>query len=97
MASLAVFRALYNGKKDIYAIISEFIKLIIINKNIKHFELQQMIIWVSDEYGFNLPEAVIKRSVNKLNFLEKSRTQYTVTTELNNEECQNIQNNLTRA
>lgn len=97
MASLAVFRALYNGKKDIYAIISEFIKLIIINRNIKHFELQQMIIWVSDEYGFNLPEAVIKRSVNKLNFLEKSRTQYTVTTELNNKECQNIQNNLTRA
>lgn len=97
MASLAVFRALYNGKKDIYAIISEFIKLIIINRNLAHFELQQMIGYICEEYGFKLPEAVVKRAVNQLKFLNRYRTQYTITTQLNHEEYQSIQNNLSQA
>lgn len=97
MASLAVFRALYDGKKDIYAIISEFIKLIIINRNITFFELQQMVAWVSEEYGFNLPEAVIKRSISKLDFLNKERTQYIVTTSLDANKCQSIQQSLKEA
>lgn len=97
MASLAVFRVLYNGKKDIYTIISEFIKLIIANKNIVHFELQEMIGWICTEYGFKLPEAVVKRATNRLNFLDKNRTQYTVTTQLNGNECQDIQNKLFEA
>ncbi len=97
MASLAVFRALYDGRKDIYAIISEFIKLIIINRNLAHFELQQMIGYICEEYGFKLPEAVVKRAVNQLKFLDKYRTQYTRTTQLNQEEYQSIQNNLSQA
>lgn len=97
MASLAVFRALYKSQKDIYAVISEFIKLIIINRHLAHFELQQMVIWVSEDYGFKLPEAVVKRSVNKLGFLSRVGTQYTATTHLDNEECQSIRNSLTQA
>ena len=43
MASLAVFRDLYNTKRDIYSVIAEFAKLALAEKALSSFNLQQMV------------------------------------------------------
>ena len=68
MASLAVFRDLYNKKRDIYSVIAEFVKLAIAEKALSSFNLQQMVNIINQEYGFDLPVAVVKRALGKLSF-----------------------------
>ena len=43
MASLAVFRDLYNTKRDIYSVIAEFAKLALAEKALSSFNLQLII------------------------------------------------------
>ncbi|MBQ8484861.1 MAG: hypothetical protein IJ534_01800 [Bacteroidaceae bacterium] len=62
MASLAVFRDLYDKRRDIYSVISEFVKLAIAEKALISFNLQQMVNVINQEYGFDLPMAVVKRA-----------------------------------
>lgn len=78
MASLAVFRDLYNSKRDVYCIIAEFAKLTIAEKALSSFNLQQMVNFIKQEYGFDLPVAVVKRALGKLDFLEKNKTAYAI-------------------
>lgn len=78
MASLAVFRDLYNCKRDVYCIIAEFAKLTIAEKALSSFNLQQMVNFIKQEYGFDLPVAVVKRALGKLDFLEKNKTTYAI-------------------
>ena len=78
MASLAVFGNLYDQKRDIYSVIAEFIKLAIAENALKSFELQCMVNIIRQDYGFDLPVAVVKRALSKLKFLEKDRTNYTI-------------------
>lgn len=78
MASLAVFRDLYNQKKDIYCIIAEFIKLAIAEDALSTFNLQQMVNIIKQKYGFDLPIAIIKRALGKLDFLNKDKSSYTI-------------------
>ena len=49
MASLAVFRDLYNKKRDIYSVIAEFVKLAIAEKALSSFSLQQMVNVINQE------------------------------------------------
>lgn len=80
LASLAVFRELYNSEKDIYGIISEFLKEII-SANGKHqFTLNEITQLLNDTYDFKIPEAVISTSLNRFkDSLEKSYGLYTIT------------------
>jgi len=80
LASLAVFRELYNSEKDIYGIISEFLKEII-SANGKHqFTLNEITQLLNDTYDFKIPEAVISSSLNRFkDSLEKSYGLYTIT------------------
>lgn len=66
MASLAVFRSLYNEEKDLYAIIADFAKKLIAEKSLRNFELQEMCYLFEESYGFDLPSAVIKTSLKRL-------------------------------
>jgi len=79
LASLAVFRELYSSKKDIYEVISEFIKELIINNNIYKFNLSEITNLLNSTYEFKIPDAVINTSLKKLNFLEKKEGHFVVT------------------
>lgn len=83
MASLAVFRELYNAQKDIYVVISEFIKQIIITQGLKSFELTEISYKLKEVYGFEMPIAVVQTALKKIPFLDKAKTRYTVNSKLN--------------
>ena len=78
MAAMAVFRDLYNQKKDIYSAIAEFVKLAIVENGLITFDLQEISNIIKENNGIELPLAVIKRSLNRLNFLHKERATYTI-------------------
>lgn len=82
MAALAVFRDLYNQKKDIYSVISEFAKLAIVENRLKTFELQQIINIIKMNNGIDIPIAVVKRSLSRLKFLDREGTMYIVNPEV---------------
>ena len=78
MAALAVFRDLYNQKRDVYCVIAEFVKLAIAEKALSCFNLQQMVNIINQEYGFDLPVAVVKRALGKLSFLDNNNSLYAI-------------------
>jgi uncharacterized membrane protein (DUF485 family) len=78
LASLAVFRELYNSEKDIYGIISEFIVELIVSTSKHSFNLTEITASLNKEYDFSIPEAVVKSSLNRLKFLSKNQGIYIV-------------------
>jgi hypothetical protein len=69
LASLAVFRELYDSEKDVYGILSQFIILIIVNKSKQSFSLAEITSELNEAFDFNIPEAVIKKALKRLNVL----------------------------
>lgn len=90
MASLAVFRSLYDKEKDLYSVIASFSKQLIISQRLNGFELQEFCSKFKDEYGFDLPTAVIKTSLKRLNFLKIEHTYYLLTECLDNLDIDNV-------
>ena len=78
LASLAVFRELHDSKKDVYEIISAFLQEVIASSAKYQFNLREISQLLNETYDFNIPEAVIKSSLNRLIFLTKSMGKYTV-------------------
>jgi len=79
LASLAVFRELYNNEKDIYGIICEFLKEIITAQAKHQFTLTEITALLNETYDFKIPEAVVSTSLNRFkNALTKSSGLYTV-------------------
>lgn len=62
LASLAVFRELYNSEKDIYGIIGEFLKEIISTNGKHQFTLNEITQLLNDTYDFKIHEAVVNTS-----------------------------------
>ncbi len=79
LASLAVFRELYDSQKEVYDIIAEFIREVIIVKSKQNFNITEITQLLNEYFDFSLPEAVVKNSLRRLNFIEKSKGIYTVT------------------
>lgn len=80
LASLAVFRELYNSEKDIYGIIGEFLKEIISSNGKHQFTINEITQLLNDTYDFKIPEAVVSSSLNRFkDSLEKSYGLFTVT------------------
>lgn len=77
LASLAVFRELYNSHKDVYAIISEFLIELIVTNGKHQFNLTEITTLLNKTYDFHIPEAVVKSSLNRLN-MTKSNGYYIV-------------------
>ena len=92
LASLATFRELYNKKQDIYFIVSEFAKRIIITKNLYSFELEKMHRELIDENGIEIPRAVVKTALNRLPFLSHEKTQYITNDKFNSVEKNSVCN-----
>lgn len=79
LASLAVFRELYNSDRDIYAVIGEFLKEIISTNGKHQFSLTEITQLLNDTYDFTIPEAVIGTSLSRFGkSLTKTQGIYTV-------------------
>ncbi|MEN3159668.1 hypothetical protein ABC502_14905 [Alkalimonas sp. NCh-2] len=83
LSSAAVLRALYDEKKDIYDILSEFIKAVIGSRNLAAFSSTDCVGHLQEDFGFSLPEAVIrsclKNRLVKTNCLSLQNGVYSVT------------------
>lgn len=77
MASLAIFKTLYDEKKDLYSVIASFSQQLIYDQKLHAFNLQEFCNKLKDVYGFNLPNAVVKTSLKRLKFLECDNGFYT--------------------
>ncbi|MBI9055985.1 MAG: hypothetical protein JEY96_19340 [Bacteroidales bacterium] len=82
LASLAVFRELYSENKDVYSVISEFAKDRIISKALHSFTLVTITEEINSCYGFDIPEYIIKTSLKRLTFLNRSQGKYHVESEI---------------
>jgi len=71
LASLAVFRELYNSEKDIYGIISEFLIDLIISNSKHSFNLTEITNLLNQEYDFSIPEAVVRTSINRIKSINR--------------------------
>ena len=78
LASLAVFRELYNANTDVYGIISDFLKDIIYKNGLHQFSSVEITEKFNQIYDFNIPEAVVKTSLNRIENLSKSYGTYSV-------------------
>ncbi len=78
LASLAVFRELYDEEKDVYGIISAFLKEIIRNESLYSFSLNEITEKLNSTYEFEIPPAVVKTSLARLKFIEKEKTNYLI-------------------
>ena len=66
LLSLSVFKKLYDENKDIYEIIASFIKCELSNPSLCEFSLTEMTQKINDKYNFDIPQAVIKISLNRI-------------------------------
>lgn len=78
LASLAVFRELFNSEKDVYGIISVFLNDLIKLKNLYSFSLNEITNILNDTFEFEIPEAVVRTALGRLSFLEKKQGDYLV-------------------
>lgn len=79
LASLAVFRELYNSKNDVYDVISQFLKEIIINNSKHQFSLTEITKLLNSTFDFNLPDAIVQTSLKRIDFIVKDQGQYVAT------------------
>ena len=78
LASLAVFRALYNSQKDIYGVIGEFLNGIIKSNKKYKFNLTEITNLLNNIFDFDIPEAVVHTSLRRLDYLKKEQGVYLV-------------------
>lgn len=90
MASLAVFKTLYDKHEDLYTVIASFSELLIHKQQLKTFNLQRFCSKFKEEYGFDLPTAVIKTSLKRIKSLETDKTYYTYKGNFDEEEFKQI-------
>ena len=67
-----------NQYKDAYQILAEFIQYIIVKNNIHTFGALQMKNLLFDEFGFNVPEAVVNAATKHISFISRNKRTYTV-------------------
>lgn len=65
LASAALFRQLHDLKTDTYEVLSQFIRSTIVTHKLWTFDVTECAIHLNKDYGFNIPEAVIKTCLNK--------------------------------
>jgi hypothetical protein len=76
IASLALFKELYDSEKDVYGVISCFLQEIIVTNAKYSFTSHEITCLLNDTFNFHLPEAVVKTSLGRLEFLKKEFGKY---------------------
>ena len=78
LASLAVFRELYNSEKDVYGVIASFLTDLIKTQKLYSFNLNEIHHKFNTAFEFDIPRAVLKTSLGRLDFLRHTKTDYVV-------------------
>lgn len=78
LASLAVFRSLDKEGKSINVILSEFLMDIIKSKQLHQFTASEIGSNLEEIYDFQIPDAVIRTALRKIDFIVVKNYQYTV-------------------
>jgi hypothetical protein len=79
LASLAVFRALYDKKASVYGIIQEFLTEIITSLRLHEIDITEITEKLNTSYDFEIPEAVVKTALSRLSFLTKDHGKFILT------------------
>jgi hypothetical protein len=78
LASLAVFRELYNKNIDIYSIIAQFLCDIIKTHSLNNFDISQISELFNSSFEFDIPIPVIKSALQKIEYLKKEGGKYII-------------------
>ncbi len=78
LASYVIFKELYAKDHDIYDVVRQFAKESIIINNLHRFNIEEITTKINEEFSFDLPLSVVKTSLKKIDFLEKSYGMYNV-------------------
>lgn len=78
LASYALFKGFFDRGKDIYGVIAEYLKKIISDKGLYNFTLDEITQILNVEFEFNIPNAVVKSSLSRIDTLTKTGANYTV-------------------
>ena len=78
LASLAVFRELYNKDIDIYSIIAQFLCDLIKSHSLNNFDISQISKLLNDSFEFDIPIPVIKTALQRIEYLNKEGRKYIV-------------------
>lgn len=78
LASLVVFKELYDRNKDVFKVLSEFIDEIIVSKKQYKFDLTEITNLLNETYCFTIPEAVVRTSIKRLKYVNRKKRDYYV-------------------
>lgn len=94
LASMALFRQLYNDESNILKVIEYFIIDVIKDKNLTSFTLPIITDYVNSEYYFDIPEAIFKRCLKNLKrqlLISQNVNNYLVKDELKSQVTPNLE------
>lgn len=78
LAALAVFRAFYNQKTDVYALIEIFAREIISKKSLYSFSTPQLSQYLKSEYDFEIPDAVVTSALARIKGIIRQGTNWSI-------------------
>ncbi|MCB9294477.1 MAG: hypothetical protein H6559_15345 [Lewinellaceae bacterium] len=79
LASLALFRQLYDQKNNVFEIVELFIEKICYDHKLVQFTEFTISDWMKRDYGFDLPPAVIKTASSKIKEVSRINGQFVFT------------------
>ena len=98
MASLAVFKQLFNSSSDIFDVIAEFVRQAIVENGLAVFTEQQMHDLLLQDNGFDVPQAVIQTSIKRLAYLKRQKDAIIVSSDgFNQADCSDLKKQLEEA
>lgn len=73
LASYVTYKELYanDNYRSAYQILAEFIKYIIVTEDIYNFSIPELKRRLQDVFGFQLPNAVIKSTIKRIEYIER--------------------------
>lgn len=88
LASYAVYKNLYDNReyRSSYQIIAQFIKYIIYEKNLRKISVTDINNSLKEEFGFLLPDAVIRTSMKNIDQVERISHRYRLKESINYDE-----------
>ncbi len=71
LSAYIIYRELYGeAKRDVYDVVSEFVKYVILKNGKNHYNQMELSKLLKDEFGFSIPDLVLKPSAKRLDGVE---------------------------
>jgi hypothetical protein len=97
LASLAVFRELYDSEHDVYGILAEFLKTVIQANKLTLFSLREITDALNETFDFDIPQPVIKSAIKRLKCTTLPKGQYSCDLNKNQSAIDNVSRRLDEA